>query len=57
MGGRLWTASIGYDRRGRGTKNEVDSSSVPNRPVRPFGGVRTDYTREGEDRTDYRGLY
>ena len=21
------------------------------------GGVRTDYTREGEDRVDYRGLY
>ena len=24
--------------------------------VRLFGGARTDYAREGEDRTDYRGL-
>jgi len=24
--------------------------------VRLFGGARTEYTREGEDRTDYRGL-
>ena len=24
--------------------------------VRLFGGARTDYAREGKDRTDYRGL-
>jgi len=39
------------------TQGELEvMNSVPGRPVRLFGGAKTDYGREGEDRTDYRGL-